>query len=255
MRGLSAHFRGQVVVSLILSVASGVIALVLGAGWLSLLIAVAAVGVYMLIASGVYYVAAPAQVHYEGEAYREALVAERDALQGQLDELHARRDLKLVVAPRAGEPMPRDPSVLKLTLYVRNEGQTSEFVAQAIAPVVGVAHPDYWSGKVAWEGAVTDAVRLPRGVPHFLHFAYLDAPRRRVQFVGPPSSYTSERSPQVGIEQVIAGSTMGVRIEIRDIEVDEALVYDVGIVYDDETNYPSVTVDRVSLSEANDDAP
>jgi hypothetical protein len=140
------------------------------------------------------------------------------------------------------EPLAVDPNILKLTLRVKNLKRTGMFEARGVTTVSNVSRPDYHVGNLAWEGRGEPTVRIWSGGLFDLYLARVDVPRRVVRFIGPASVYSEDRGQTRGEELQPTADHVDFEMEVRDTSRDRGVTKRVRIDFDEESNYPKLTV-------------
>jgi hypothetical protein len=128
---------------------------------------------------------------------------------------HDRRSIDLTFSTY---PFPeRLPTGLwKVAIKVTNNGADREFVACCPGQVKGLARGDSAEDfGLAWEGRFEEALLLRRGWPEAIPLAYIDAPRRRVRFALPPTTYSGKEAQSVSPEKVVGNESMSMWVEVH----------------------------------------
>lgn len=151
---------------------------------------------------------------------------------------YAIKALDLLVTEQLPEPIA--PDDLKLTLRVKNRGESGVFVAPIIGPIVGLVDTQYLAVRLAWEGRPSERLEIFNGGSDVLVIADYDPFRRVFRFRGPASIYAPD-AQTVGKEVVAARDEISFVLELREVDSGRATRRRVRIELGS-TNLPTVTV-------------
>lgn len=163
-------------------------------------------------------------------------------LQAVLTDL-ATSAITLNVVDAYGLALAHDPSIIKLSLRVRNSDRTGTFIARAVSEVENVLPPGYHPGNLAWEGSAKDTITIyGEGGIHDIVVAHVDRSRRKVRFIGPESVYTQPGQQQVGMEVEPTADHITFTLQVRETKRETGTQARI-LVHFDSNGYPRLALE------------